>query len=234
MDFAALSSDTTVFCLPGLGTDARVFEPLFAYLPAVSFEVLPYIAPISGESPEAYAKRWAAPIGRHLAAGKKAALLGFSLGGMLAVHATKHYEVEQLILISTIKESAERPLLFKAAMLLPLHRIVPGWLSKWLVRPFSRAIPDKAHRARYVKMFLSTPNRTLTWSRHAAVSWQQPHKPTLPILHIHGTKDHIFPCKRSKPTHTIAGGTHYMIVEEAEAVAKVLRRTVFRSICAIS
>ena len=39
-------------------------------------------------------------------------------------------------------------------------------------------------------------------------------------VHIHGSKDELFPLNRMAPTHIIQRGNHYMVMDRAEEVAR--------------
>ena len=42
------------------------------------------------------------------------------------------------------------------------------------------------------------------------------------IVHIHGTKDNVFPLKHIKNAIEIKGGTHIMILTKAKKISKII------------
>ncbi len=53
------------------------------------------------------------------------------------------------------------------------------------------------------------------------LNWQQ-EKVLKNIVHIHGTKDNIFPIKHIKNSIEIEGGTHVMILTKAKEISKII------------
>jgi hypothetical protein len=61
----------------------------------------------------------------------------------------------------------------------------------------------------------------IAWAQYAAANWDNRLIPNN-YVHIHGTKDEIFPAAYVKASHFIEGGNHYMIMERAKEVAQII------------
>jgi len=67
-----------------------------------------------------------------------------------------------------------------------------------------------------------------SWGREAIVHWDN-EEHLSQLLHINGTKDHIFKRSEKYTTHLIKGGTHNMILDRAEEIAEIINKEAFDS-----
>lgn len=213
----------TLYCVPGLGTDERIFSRLLPLLAPYEAEVLNFIEPLDYQEPlAAYAKRLAVKI----AAPKQEpiVLMGFSLGGPIALEIAKLYPNATVILISTFKQKKETPIAFKMARALPLHRLVPLWYTHQLIPRLAPLlkITSKEESLLLGKMFRAKSSTHFAWGRQAIVDWENEELPTT-CWHINGDKDHIFNSALPYVDQRIKGGTHNMIIDRAEEIAKWIR-----------
>ncbi len=217
------------YCLPGLGTDHRIFQNLIPQLPFEEVEFLDFREDllIPGEGIEGYTERLAAEL---QAAGKfredqPPILVGLSLGGFVAVELAKRLPHQKLILISTIKHQKERPWVLQLGKMLPLYNLMPVWLSRRLPPWASRltGVTDGPGYRLYRKMLEGWTGPMFRWARHAAVHWENQELPQ-DALHIHGTNDHIFTHRRIDANFYIRKGTHYMVMDRADEIAALIRQ----------
>lgn len=218
-----------IYCLPGLGTDHRIFQNLIPLLPFETVEYLDFredLLPKEGGI-AAYAEILAREIQQSVDFQPQTPILliGLSLGGFVAVELHKRLPNSRLILISTIKTKEERPTVFRFARQIPLYNLVPAWFSRHIVPIISRLmrVTDREGTRLYRAMLKDWSARKLRWARRAAVTWQNHHPPET-YLHIHGTRDHIFPHKRIHIDHLIKGGSHYMVMDRAAEIAALIKR----------
>lgn len=211
-----------LYCLPGMGTDERVFQHLVPLLPP-RFEVqyLTHQAPVDhAESIAAYAARLAKALPPNNPA---PIFMGVSLGGPIAVELAKFFPKPKLVLISTYKQRLERPPLFKLTAYLPLHRLISyRYTCNWVPRlaRWSRicSVEDSHLLA---DMFKENTAEHFAWARHALVHWDNP-TPPQDCLHLNGDADHIFRTANPHADYLIAGGTHNMILDRAETLAPLI------------
>jgi hypothetical protein len=72
----------------------------------------------------------------------------------------------------------------------------------------------------YLKeMIAQTSSTYLTWAMHAITHWKHNDKPEC-VIHIHGTKDKLFPLHYCHADIVIQRGSHFMIVTHAGQISK--------------
>ncbi len=67
----------------------------------------------------------------------------------------------------------------------------------------------------------------LYWCARAILRWKGDPAPRPDILHLHGTKDKMFPVKLLKNIIPVAGGTHLMLLSRAEEITNILMAQLF-------
>lgn len=208
--------------MPGLGTDRRIFSKLLPLLDVEEIVVMEYIRPENFEEPlYAYASR----LVTHYGITSEDKLLGFSLGGCIILEISKLLNNVHLYLIATIKTEAEGSHLFKLLRKAPVHKFIPTNFLK-------RAVPVLGEWSRTITpanvsviraMFFDFDPIILDWGTHAGVNWENTEVPKQAI-HIHGTRDFIFPHYSIKATYLIEKGTHNMIMSKAIEISDLINQ----------
>lgn len=210
----------TLYCIPGMGTDERVFSKLVPLLqPQQECLVLKHLEPLSRqESIGAYAQRLLEQLPPPQM--QPLVLLGLSLGGPIALEIAKKRSDVVVIFLSTFKQSKEEPFLFKLARIVPLYRLIPAWFTKYCMPPLARLlqIGGREDSALLGDMFASYTPAHFAWGRHAIVHWKNEALPTT-CWHINGDKDHIFKSATPFADYCIVGGTHNMVLDRAADIA---------------
>lgn len=208
-----------VVCIPGLSNDRRVFSHL--HLPGHELLLTDWVEPSDRDEPmAAYCQRFAT----HWEIPKNAVLIGFSLGGLAAIELAKQLGTKQLILIGSIKTTAERPPQMDLAGLLPLHRLLPEWMARYAFLPavpFFGA-PEKQMQPVFRNMWEQTSSLKIGWGIQQLLTWKNDWIPDN-TLHIHGDSDLIFPLRYIRqPVRVIKGGEHVLIVNHAEQISQII------------
>mgnify|MGYP000011319678 CR=1 FL=1 len=215
-----------VYLIPGLGNDVRIFSRLSPLLLEQDICCLEYLEPLNvKESIESYAQRLVDEISD---LEEPPVLIGMSLGGTIATEMAKRMPCKKLILISSFKHQTEVPFLFKIARVLPLYRLVPTWYIR-LILPFLAWILGicTKEESQLLKLMLRARSAThFSWGREAIVHWDNMDYPPQ-FIHINGTKDHVFKRSEKQATHLIKGGTHNMVLDRAEEIAKIINKEAF-------
>lgn len=206
-----------VYFISGLAADRRVFRNI--RLPdGYETVYLDWIKEHPDESLAAYALRLAQKID----SSEKFALVGLSMGGMIASEIAKIYHPQLTILISSVPVYRHFPRRFRLARMLNMHRVIPvsmfksASVIKRLFAPESRE--DKQVLLQLVR---ESDPAFIKWALGAILNWKNETIPA-PMAHIHGSKDEILPVKYTSPTHIIARGTHLMVMNRAPEVNKLL------------
>lgn len=202
-----------IYAIPGLGADSRVFNNLKLDLP---LHVVEWKLPEPKESIEHYAGRMAAEID----ATEPFILLGLSFGGVMAQEVVRLVKPEKLILLSSIVHQDEMQALFK---LIYKSGVLDLWPSSFYKPP----IPVCKYYfgtddTELIKTILNDSNNDLLkWSAINLMAWEK--KPNeLEVIRIHGTADRLLLYHPS--AIPIEGGTHFMVLDRAEEISKIINQ----------
>lgn len=211
-----------IYLIPGLGADGRLFTGLREE--GLEFEVLEFIRPKKGESLHEYAGRLAEPIDQS----QPFIVGGVSLGGIISVEVARHKQPEKVLLISSVKNSREFPFYFRLLRFLPLHRVVSGnFYKKYAPKDSRKGMPEYKYQILDAMREDADP-WFVKWAVDAVIRWKCKESPQN-LIHIHGTRDLMFPGFMLGERHKIPKGRHVMVLARADKVMQVLRREVISS-----
>lgn len=214
----------TIYCISGLGADERAFAKL--HINGFLLHLIPWVDPIKNEAIESYAARMSKQIKED-----NPILLGLSFGGIMCIEIAKQRKVRQIILISSVKTSAELPAWMKLVAKSKLNKIYPmksykitAPIQNYFLGASTKDEKDMANAYRQqAKMGYTNwaVNEVLNWKNE----WMFPR-----CFHIHGAEDKIFPIKNIKADMIIEGGGHFMIMNKAAEVSDAIQMAL-NSIC---
>ena len=217
-----------LYLIPGMGLDERCFSQLVPLLNwSGTVEFLPHLIPTHSREPlPNYVQRLRAQLPSDW--DEPPTLMGMSLGGIIAAELAKIIPYRQLLLISTLKQSSERPLYFNILNQIPAHRLLPATFSQRYGRKLAGLFKgfEPTHLNTVFHMIEQSDPRHLAWGRNAAIHWQAPLTKPQNCFHIHGDKDHIFPARKIQADYWVKGGTHNLILERAEEIAQVINERI--------
>lgn len=195
--------------MPGMAASPAIFERI--ELPEENFEMhlLEWEIPNPGESLKEYAKRIAGKV-LH----ENPILVGVSFGGVLVQEMKQFLNPRKVIIISSVRSSAEFPRRFKVAKTTKAYKLLPTKLLEniQLLAKFSFG-PSivKQRLALYEKFLAVRDKRYLDWAIEQIINWERKEIDE-EIIHIHGDADEVFPPKYIKNFIPVKGGTHIMIL----------------------
>ena len=206
-----------VFCFSGLGADERVFKFL-----KIKHELIPvsWVDPYQNETIEEYAKR----ISQNVDANEPYCILGVSFGGVVAQEVSKILNPQYTFVISSIKENSQVPLTLK---------IIPTWIFKLLPsflfnapKPVAYYLFGTKEKKLLSTILEDTDPRFVRWALAAFKNWES--KLNLNnVSYISGEKDRLF--KPFKEAFVIKDGHHFMIVDKAEEIARIINNKLTKS-----
>lgn len=200
-----------VYLMPGMSANSLIFEKI-KFPENFKLHKLDWINPDIDESIVNYAKRLSEKIVH-----KNPVLIGVSFGGILVQEISKIVKVDKLIIISSIKCNKEMPSHMKFGKITKSYKLLP---VKW-INDFESLIsfvlgPKIKKRVDLYRKYLSVRDENyLSWSLREMIEWKQS-KPLKNIIHIHGTKDLVFPTLYIKNFIKVPRGDHAMILKRAE------------------
>jgi len=208
-----------IYCISGFGADEKVFEKVDFGENDVHF--IQWKIPEKHESIESYAARMCKEISH-----PNPVLIGLSFGGMMAIEMAKLITVAKIILVSSVCCRKELPFYMKVTSALNLNRLIPMKPYPILepIENYNLGVEDKEQ-----KQLLREYRRNLNlqysnWAIDQVVNWQNQRLPPN-FIHIHGTKDHIFPIKYIiNPKYVIKNGGHLLLMNNAEEVNEIFKK----------
>jgi pimeloyl-ACP methyl ester carboxylesterase len=204
-----------VYFISGIGGDYRYFTHV--QLPqGYEARYIHWIPTIKNEPLAEYAFRLATQIDTN----EPFALIGLSLGGIMSVEIAKRIPPAYTILISSIPLSSELPPLYRLAGALKLGRLIPASLFKIAALTKHSLFPGRNRRLMR-RVIRDGDNRFIYWALNAVLEWKNEVLPQ-PLFHLHGTRDEVFPFRRTHPTHIIPKGDHMFLMHRHDTVNQIL------------
>ncbi len=215
----SINKTVHVYFMPGMSANSLIFEKI-KLSSKYKLHLLEWIDPLKNETLKDYSIRFSKIIIH-----KNPVLVGVSFGGVLVQEISKIIEVHQTIIISSIKSNKELPNSMKMVKLTKSYKLLP---VKWL-NDFESLItfvlgPRINRRVELYRKYLSVRDRNyLSWAIKELIEWDQDESMDN-VIHIHGTKDMIFPAIYLKNYIPLPNGDHAMILKKADWINKFLEK----------
>jgi len=215
----SINKTVHVYFMPGMSANSLIFEKI-KLSSKYKLHLLEWIDPLKNETLKDYSIRFS-----EIIIHKNPVLVGVSFGGVLVQEISKIIEVHQTIIISSIKSNKELPNSMKMVKLTKSYKLLP---VKWL-NDFESLItfvlgPRINRRVELYRKYLSVRDRNyLSWAIKELIEWDQDES-TDNVIHIHGTKDMIFPAIYLKNYIPLPNGDHAMILKKADWINKFLEK----------
>jgi pimeloyl-ACP methyl ester carboxylesterase len=218
------ASDTTcaikrVYLVPGQGSDGRIFKNI--EITGKEMVILEWVLPEKNETMNSLARRMAEKIDTT----QPFAIVGVSLGGMIACEMSTFLSPQKVIIISSASGREEIPRRYRFMKYLPVYKIIPaGWIKAGAKIAQPLVEPDRNKEKETCKAMLRAKDkRFLKRTIHCIVNWDPPPQDsTKKIIHIHGTSDHTLPARRVRADFLIDRGSHMMTLTRGEEISALL------------
>ena len=214
----ATAARVRLYLLPGTGADARLFHAL----DLSDYDTVNVQLPVARrhESMSAYAARVATQIDTT----ERFALLGVSLGGMVATELAEIVHPEQVVIVASAKTRYELPPSYRLARHVPIYRVVGGrsmrFFTKMAQPIFEPMAP--AQRELFMAMLYGKDPKWVQRAVGLMVRWDRQEAPT-GITHIHGSLDHTLPIKHVDADVVVESQGHMLTYSQPEVVEAVLK-----------
>ena len=208
-----------IYLLPGLGADARMYEPQLKVLR--NTKVLEHFVPEKKDTLATYAQK----ISTQIDTTTPYILIGTSLGGMVAMELSKILQPDKVILLASVKARSELPIWMRSMKYLNAHKLMSGKNFRDLSNANIRRLISKRDTrvAQLLRDMHDSANlEFIEWAINAIVKWKSPQEIRPDIIHLHGTADRLFPFRNAKNAIPIKGGSHVMNLTQPHDINRVL------------
>jgi pimeloyl-ACP methyl ester carboxylesterase len=200
----------SIFLIPGLGADCRIYKNI--YLKDHDVVHVDWVEPDRSDTLSSYAQKL---INQYNII-TKSIVIGNSLGGMIAMEIAKKIELDRVVLISSIKSVDEAPWYFSFFRATKLHHFIPVQKLtslEFLIEYAFGGMSEKDQQL-FADMLRNTSPIFVKWAIDAILRWDN-HCVVKNVYHITGDRDKVFPYKKIKGATIVKGGTHVMIFTKA-------------------
>ncbi|MBX2972810.1 MAG: alpha/beta hydrolase [Flavobacteriales bacterium] len=208
-----------LYLIPGLGADKRLFAKL--ELGGHDPHCLEWPEMPEGSGLADYARALAAQVD----ANAPHALIGVSMGGMVAQELAAITHPRKVVIVSSWKGPQEMPTPLR--MLRGTHPerlLTPAMLQRMLPVVRWQMGVERDDTALFDQLIAVHPIGQLKAQINACLTWDGPATPVKDLVHIHGDHDRLMPIANIHGAWVIEGGSHFMVYNKAKAVGEELRK----------
>lgn len=152
-------------------------------------------------------------------------LMGVSFGGIVAQTIASNVAVHKLILISTITDKSENPLIYRAFNASGLPHLIPKTILNKSNPILNWAFEiRKKDSGLFKKIMAQTDTDFAKWALIQYLNWDSP-TAKLSYMRIHGTYDKVIPFpKNDENVVPIENGSHLMILNKAKEISASINK----------
>lgn len=214
-----------LYFIPGLAATSVIFNRIDTE--GYDTHYFDWVDPEDGDDIRSYAKRML----RQVDTTVPFVLVGVSLGGIMSVTMSEFCRPEQIIMVSSIERRSQLPWYFRMFRYLPLYWLIPYTVIKFFIRfglRYIKQLPERDVQL-YIRMLDHHSGKFFRWAIHQVLNWDVD-KPSDLTVHIHGTKDNMFPLRYmgDKIKYLVKGGSHFMVVEKGREISNYIKEILSR------
>jgi len=211
---------TTIYCFPGQGSDARLFDSIQVDTGLFKLEFIEYGTPEKRMN----MKEFAFSLINEIDTLNPYFLLGVSLGGMICIELNECLNPQKTIIISSAKNRNELPLRYRFQKTMPLYQLFPKsflLVGAKMMQPLVE--PDRNNNKETFKSMLNEKNSTyMKRTIHLLIRWDREEN-TKKVYHIHGNNDNTLPLKQiQNPDFIVENGSHMMTLTRGTEISRIL------------
>lgn len=196
------------YLIPGYGESSKMFKRLA--LPDCERHYLDWEAAKGIKTYEQYAQEIFL---NQIKTDKPIVIVGYSMGGMVAIELAKLVFADKLIIISAAKTKRELPRTkIKLMQFFRPHHWINQKRIKGVIRiskPITKLM-SKEHQKLINISHKDLPEGIVNFGLRALTKWKNIEYPIVNYIHIHGKGDKLIPAKRIKNASIIEGG-HFLL-----------------------
>lgn len=209
-----------LYLLPGLGADRRLFGRLD--LPGHELHFLDWPHMPAGSTLKDYARE----LSERINASLPHAIIGVSMGGMVAQELAAITKPERVIIVSSWKGLHEMPRHLRMMRgTHPERMLTPALMKHTLpIARWQMGVEKPDEVALFDALVSAHPLDQLKVQMNACLNWTGPDQPVQNLAHIHGDRDRLMPIGSITRAEVIPGGAHFMIYSKAAEVSAAIQR----------
>ena len=206
-----------LYGISGLGADKRVFDFLNLDYPLIPVE---WIEPIEQESLEDYSNRLSKVIDKKSDFG----LIGVSFGGLVAIEISKVLKPRLTILISSAETRNELRPIYRSFGKIGLLKNLPEKMFD-PPRSIAKFVFGTENKKLLNSILDETDLKFVKWAVNELVKWDNQDR-VENVVRIHGTRDKLIPWRSSDNVELIENGEHFMIVDRANEISRLINKKI--------
>ncbi len=214
----------TLYLFSGQGSDARIFSKI-TFDSSYKLVNIQYPIPAKKQSLREYATL----IRSQIDTSSNYSFIGVSLGGMICSELSEIMHPQKTIIISSAKCRGELPFRYRFQKNIPLYQIIPKRMIKLGARVLQPIVePDRKNQKAIFKSMLKQKDaRFMKRTVAMIVKWNKTNCSPM-IYHIHGTKDHTLPLRKTKPGYVVQNGSHMMTLTRAAEISTLIKEILLK------
>lgn len=208
-----------LYLIAGHGSDIRIFSKI-NFPENVDTVHLHHFRPIKNETMHEYAFR----LSQKIDTTESFSIMGVSLGGMLAAEMTSFIHPENIILISSAAGRSELPVRYKMMRNFEMYRIFSAEFYHFMAKTSQLLFePDRKKEGVIFDAMLKDKDPVfLKRGIHMIANWEGEYESNGNIIHIHGTKDHTLPIRKTCSDMIVEKGSHMMTLTNPKPIEDLL------------
>ncbi len=169
---------------------------------------------------------YASALAGRVDASRAHALIGVSMGGMVAQELALLTKPKRTVIISSWKGPQEMPTPLRLLRgTHPERLLTPAFLKRLLpVVRWQMGLEDADDERLFDAFTRDTAIEQLRVQIAAVLAWEGPERPVPSLSRIHGDHDRLMPIGHIEDAEVIHGGGHFMVYNRAREVSVVLRK----------
>jgi pimeloyl-ACP methyl ester carboxylesterase len=214
-----MNKTQTAYTIPGLGANSKIYERI-DWPKNWKVTHLEWQVPESeDQSLEDYITNFSKQI-----KADKPIIIGTSFGGILAQEIAEMVQASHCYILSSISAHDQLSPAMKLVRETKAYKVFPVKYLNQIEAVFQKIPNDKLQkRLKFYPYYLDQRDPVyIRWGIRQVLHWKGLKKRSVPLTHLHGRQDQVFPIKHIKGAQVIDNCDHAMVLTKAQRISKIL------------